>query len=127
MYAHLLRSWFFAACTAFAGVGQAQTNDSSGAGDSPAAAAAAARTVNAPRPAAPTGTNVMTLTNSNVLGADGSRRVFASLDRQHKGYLTRDDVAADSYLSEHFSDCDKNADAQLSRGEVEACLHARGR
>lgn len=77
----------------------------------------------APR-TAPIGTNVQTLSNNNVPGANTSK-VFASLDRERKGFLDRDDVAANPFLSAHFDACDKSGDGQLSRSEVSDCLSGR--
>ena len=83
---------------------------------------ASPRNASAPR-TAPTGTNVVTVTNSN--GRNGDQGMFARLDRSHHGYLTRDDVAADSYLSANFDRCDANHDARLSRAEMATCMQER--
>ena len=73
---------------------------------------------------APTGTNVMTLDNSTRPHVDAGRQ-FAALDRDRKGYLTRDDVASDEYLAANFERCDVNHDGHLSRFEVSDCLQRR--
>lgn len=83
---------------------------------------ASPRNAAAPR-SAPTGTNVVTLNNSG--GRSGDDGMFARLDRSHHGYLTRDDVAADSYLATNFDRCDANHDGRLSRMEVSTCLQQR--
>lgn len=80
---------------------------------------ASPRNTAAPR-SAPTGTNVITLTNSN--GRRGEEGTFARLDRSHHGYLSRDDVAAESYLSANFDRCDTDRDGRLSRAETAVCL-----
>lgn len=46
---------------------------------------------------------------------------FDQLDSQHHGYLMRTDVRRDAWLASHFSQCDTNSDAQLSRSEYDAC------
>jgi hypothetical protein len=70
---------------------------------------------------APTGTNVITIGNDDGLG-HARQRVFARLDRRHKGYLDLADVESNAFLRDNFGDCDKNGDARLSRDEVAACL-----
>jgi hypothetical protein len=81
---------------------------------------AAADATQAPK-TAPTGTNVITISNDDGLG-HGKQRVFAQLDQRHKGYLTLDDVDSNAFLRDNFSHCDTNGDARLSRAEVAACL-----
>lgn len=107
-----------AALAAFAACAQSDETGSAGsAATTPPPVQVAPRT-------APIGTNVQTLSNNNVPGAN-TAKVFASLDKERKGFLSRDDVAANPFLSAHFSDCDKNGDGQLSRGEVSNCLSGR--
>jgi len=74
----------------------------------------------------PVGTNVQRISNTDDRGRD-SARVFARLDTQRKGYLTRADAGADSYLDAHFDACDSDRDGQLSRSEVSACVRGEQR
>jgi hypothetical protein len=103
-----------------AGAANAQSDETASAG--PAATTPPPVQV-APR-TAPIGTNVQTLSNNNVPGAN-TNKVFASLDKGRKGFLDRDDVADNPFLSTHFGDCDKDGDDRLSRSEVTTCLQGR--
>ncbi|HET9122486.1 MAG TPA: EF-hand domain-containing protein [Acidiferrobacteraceae bacterium] len=66
------------------------------------------------------GTGVTHGNGGGMRGAAGSTS-FNSLDRGHKGYLTRSDVASDPQIASHFSTCDKNKNGKLSRTEFRAC------
>lgn len=60
----------------------------------------------------------------NAAGNEQTRSAhmtFDQLDSQHHGYLMRTDVSRDAWLASHFSQCDTNSDAQLSRSEYDAC------
>ena len=73
----------------------------------------------------PTGTNVITLSNSNLTGSHADP-VFARLDTDHKGYLSPRDVASNQFLSDNFRACDTNGDGRLSPAETTACLKSSG-
>ena len=49
-------------------------------------------------------------------------QVFATLDPNHKGYLSTADVASNKYLTDNFTRCDTNADGRLSQSEVTICM-----
>lgn len=117
MNLHARKSIIAAALVALASAAQAQATDAGGSG---------AAAVDTPPRTGPVGTNVQTITNPNVLG-ENTRRVFARLDPRHTGYLTRDAVGSDAYLSSHFDECDTNRDGQLSRSEVSVCLRGQQR
>ncbi|HZP67767.1 MAG TPA: EF-hand domain-containing protein [Rudaea sp.] len=60
--------------------------------------------------------------HDSAANAGNTRQMFASLDRNHRGYLTQDDVATNSYLSTNFSRCDTNGDGRLTMSEIQACM-----
>lgn len=65
-----------------------------------------------------------TPTSRSAAGNEQARSAhptFDQLDSQHHGYLMRTDVSRDTWLASHFSQCDTNSDAQLSRSEYDAC------
>ena len=88
-------------------------------------AAATPPPVSAPNATAPitrpTGTNVVTLYNSNLLGADANA-LFARLDTRRRGYLGPEDVASNRFLAQNFEKCDADSDGRLSAAEVSACM-----
>jgi len=49
-------------------------------------------------------------------------QVFATLDPNHKGYLSSADVASNKFLTDNFKRCDSNADSRLSQSEVSVCM-----
>jgi len=53
-----------------------------------------------------------------------ARNAFDALDRNHDGYLSRDE-AKDTTWSNRFSELDKDNDDRLSRSEFEA-MHSSG-
>ena len=59
---------------------------------------------------------------TNATTAMTSTQVFAQLDPSRKGYLTKSDVASNSYLSKNFQNCDTNNDGRLSQAEVAVCM-----
>lgn len=61
-----------------------------------------------------------TMGGAGMMGGTG-KASFNAMDTGHKGYLTRQDVAADPNISQHFSQCDKNKNGKLSRSEFRAC------
>ena len=73
----------------------------------------------------PTGTNVITLSNSNLTGSQ-SDPLFARLDVDRKGFLSPRDVASNQFLSDNFHACDTNGDGRLSPAETTACLKNSG-
>jgi hypothetical protein len=48
-------------------------------------------------------------------------QIFATLDPNHKGYLSTADVASNKFLTDNFTRCDTNADGRLSQTEVTIC------
>ena len=67
------------------------------------------------------GTGVSHAGGGGMRGAAAGSMSFNNLDRGHKGYLTRSDVASDPQIASHFSQCDQNKDGKLSRTEFRAC------
>ncbi|MHB1586247.1 MAG: EF-hand domain-containing protein [Acidiferrobacteraceae bacterium] len=59
-------------------------------------------------------------------GAAGGGPNFNTLDRGHKGYLTRSDVKSDPSVFRHFSQCDTNGNGKLTRSEFQTCEHKYG-
>lgn len=59
-------------------------------------------------------------------GAAGGGPSFNTLDRGHKGYLTRSDVKSDPSVFRHFSQCDTNGNGKLTRSEFQTCEHKYG-
>lgn len=49
-------------------------------------------------------------------------QIFATLDPNHKGYLSTADVASNKFLTDNFTRCDTNADGRLSQAEVTTCI-----
>lgn len=64
--------------------------------------------------------------NSLQLNAAGTKattpQIFATLDPNHKGYLSTADVASNKFLTDNFTRCDTNADGRLSQPEVTLCM-----
>jgi len=64
--------------------------------------------------------------NSLDLNAAGTSattpQVFATLDPNHKGYLSSADVASNKFLTDNFKRCDSNTDGRLSQSEVTVCM-----
>jgi|GEM_PF-5919162 len=73
-------------------------------------------------------TNPMTHPRTSDRDADSrnsanarSANDFESLDRQGRGYVTREEVSGDSWLMKNFSTCDKDGDGQVTRAEYAGC------
>jgi hypothetical protein len=64
--------------------------------------------------------------NSLQLNAAGTSattpQIFATLDPNHKGYLSTADVASNKFLTDNFTRCDTNADGRLTQSEVTVCM-----
>ncbi len=59
-------------------------------------------------------------------GATHARATFDRLDKNHDGYISRDEAANAAELNTRFSELDRNNDGKLSRDEYNA-LHAGAR
>jgi hypothetical protein len=46
---------------------------------------------------------------------------FDTLDTMHAGYLTKNNVRNDPWLSQHFASCDTNGNGQVTRSEYASC------
>jgi hypothetical protein len=59
-------------------------------------------------------------------GSDVTKRqkaYFGSLDHNHHGYLTNDDIGADPFLTQNFAKCDVDHDGKLTWDEFKNCTH----
>ena len=57
----------------------------------------------------------------------GQPTPFDSLDRNHVGYLTREDARTDAWLAHNFDRCDVDHKARITRAEYDRCMHQPNR
>lgn len=57
----------------------------------------------------------------------GNPMPFENLDRNHVGYLTREDARNDPWLARNFDRCDVNHKDRITRTEYETCMHQPNR
>lgn len=76
-------------------------------------------------------TAALLLTCANAYSADAGKgdanrgtpvhRDFDTVDTQHRGYLTSDDVKNDDWVRKNFTKCNVKHDGRLSREEYANC------
>jgi hypothetical protein len=79
--------------------------------------------VTGPQSAKPQSAASMNSIQLNAAGTTATTpQIFATLDPNHKGYLSTADVASNKFLADNFTRCDTNADGRLSQSEVTVCM-----